>query len=147
MNIRFADRKDLPQILSLYLYLNPEEEPLSLKEAEALWDIIEANPICHYLIMEEEGKAVATCNVTIVPNLTRQGRPFALVENVVTHGDYQRRGLGRKLMEAVIEYAREQNCHKVTLLSAMKRTEAHSFYESLGFRGDTKKGFDLRLNN
>ena len=53
----------------------------------------------------------------IVPNLTRGGRPYALVENVVVHSQYQKMGVGRQMVTHAIAKAREANCYKVMLLS------------------------------
>ena len=68
-----------------------------------------------------------------------------LDENVVTDKDYRKQGLAKKVIEMAENFARENNCYKVILQSNVKRTEAHKFYEGLGFRSDTKKAFDLRL--
>lgn len=43
--------------------------------------------------MEEEGRLLATCNLSIIPNLTRGARPFARIENVVRPTAYRRQGL------------------------------------------------------
>jgi GNAT superfamily N-acetyltransferase len=48
-------------------------------------------------------------------------------------------------MEKAIKYAKEQNYYKILLQSGNKRTDAHRFYESLGFDGNSKKAFEIRL--
>lgn len=98
-----------------------------------------------YFVAEEAGTLAGSCNITIIPNLTRGGRPFAVIENVITDIAYRRRGIGRSLIEMAVAYAKESNCYKVQLLSGSERTGAHRFYESLGFSGNRKKGFDMRL--
>ena len=48
--------------------------------------------------------------------------------------NYQRNGYGRQLMQAVELWAKQMNCSAVRLNSATGRTEAHIFYERLGYR-------------
>jgi len=81
----------------------------------------------------------------ILPNLTRGGRSNAFIENVITDEAYRRRGIGKKLMEMAVQYGRENNCYKVVLLSNIKRKAAHLFYESCGFDGNSKRGFEIRF--
>ncbi len=56
-------------------------------------------------------------------------------------------GLGRKVMKMAIEFARENNCYKVILQSASFRKEAHQFYKNLGFDGESKKAFIMKLKD
>lgn len=146
MEYREAQRSDLKEILNLYEQLNPGEAPLSLKDADRIWDEVEQNRYIRYFVAEERGELASTCNICIVPNLTRGGRPYAIIENVVTSSVFRKRGIGRKIMQMAIDFAIKHNCYKVILLSGAARTEAHAFYESLGFSGTAKKGFDLRLD-
>jgi ribosomal protein S18 acetylase RimI-like enzyme len=48
-----------------------------------------------YVIVEENGRILSTCNIVIVPNLTRAARPYSVIENVITHPEARRRGFGR----------------------------------------------------
>lgn len=81
----------------------------------------------------------------IIPNLTAHGRSICFLENVVTDSAYRKQGLASKVIEMAIEDAKSHSCYKVILQSNCKRTEAHKFYENLGFDGNLKKAFDLRL--
>jgi GNAT superfamily N-acetyltransferase len=79
-------------------------------------------------------------------NLTRQQRPYAVIENVITHQDYRKKGYGTLVMEKAVDYAKRENCYKIMLLSSSSRKDAHQFYERLGFDGSSKKGFQLRFS-
>jgi GNAT superfamily N-acetyltransferase len=139
--LRAARREDLPGILDLYAHLNPEDAPLAPERAQALWAEIEAMPGIRYLVAVSEGRVVSTCNVTVLPNLTRGGRSLAIVENMVTAPDFRRRGIGKRLLELAVAFAREKGCYKISLLSSAKRQEAHVLYEAAGFDGAAKKAF------
>jgi GNAT superfamily N-acetyltransferase len=96
-------------------------------------------------VADDHGRIAATCCIAIIPNLTRQCAPIGFVENIVTHRDYRRQGLGRRVLEAAIAFARARGCYKVLLQSGTKRTEAHRLYEAAGMDGDAKRAFELRL--
>ncbi len=147
MEFRPARREDLPGILDLYRHLNPDDAPLPAGRADSLWDEVESTPGIAYFVGVHGGQILSTCNVVVVPNLTRSGRPWAVVENVVTHPDHQRRGLGKGVLEMAVAFARERNCYKIALLSSAKRRDAHRFYEAAGFDGDVKRGFHLKLED
>ncbi|WP_299043736.1 GNAT family N-acetyltransferase [uncultured Tateyamaria sp.] len=88
---------------------------------------------------------VLTAMVTlhILPNMTHGGRPYALIENVVTHADHRGRGRGRQVMQAAIDAAWVAECYKIMLLTG-RTANARGFYEKLGFGADEKWGMTLR---
>jgi GNAT superfamily N-acetyltransferase len=79
-----------------------------------------------------------------VPNLTRGARPYAVIENVVTHPDLRRTGLGSSVLQELLSRCWEAGCYKVMLLSAAERGAAHEFYERNGFDKHAKQGFIIR---
>ena len=98
-----------------------------------------------YFVAKDNEKIIASCYICIIPNLTRGGKSIGFIENVITDTEYRGKGIGKKIMENAIKYAKGQNCYKVILQSGNKRTDAHGFYESIGFDGESKKAFEMRL--
>jgi len=145
MEYRIARKDDLQELLGLYKQLNPEEEPIDMEKAHSIWDATEKGGATRYFIAVDNTKIASACNITLVPNLTRNGKSFAIIENVITDNDYRRKGIGKKVIQNAVQYAKENNCYKVVLLSSAKRTESHRFYESIGFNGNSKKGFEIRF--
>jgi GNAT superfamily N-acetyltransferase len=92
---------------------------------------------------EYEGALRAMATLHVLPNMTYGGRPYALVENVVTLAAFQGRGLGRRVMEAVIAAAWQADAYKIMLLTG-KGTGARGFYEKLGFSTEQKFGMTMR---
>jgi GNAT superfamily N-acetyltransferase len=146
VTIRQATEDDLDRLLALYTYLNPGDALLPARaQIVALWKEIVTNPLLTYFVAEQGGRLISSCNLTIVPNLTRGARPFGVIENVITHPEFRRQGLAKLVIERAVDAARQAGCYKVMLLSGTKRAEAHALYEKVGFRKDTKVGFELRL--
>lgn len=79
----------------------------------------------------------------ILPNMTQGGRPYAVVENGVTHSDHRGAGHGRVVMQAVIDAAWSADCYKIMLMTG-RIAKARGFYEKLGFGADEKWAMTLR---
>lgn len=148
MVLRELNEKDLESLIKLYEQLDDANGNFTAEDARKIWKTeIEGNKKIKYFGAVENGKVISTCYCLIIPNLTRLGSSIAFVENVVTDSKYRGQGLGRKVMEMAIEFARENNCYKVILQSASFRKEAHQFYKNLGFDGESKKAFIMKLKD
>lgn len=148
MELRELNENDLESLIKLYEQLDGANGDFAAEDARKIWkDEIEGNKKIKYFGVVENGKVISTCYCLIIPNLTRLGSSIAFVENVVTDSEYRGQGLGRKVMEKAIDFARENNCYKVILQSASFRKEAHQFYKNLGFDGESKKAFILKLKD
>lgn len=146
MELRELNEKDLESLIKLYEQLDGANGDFTAEDACKIWKAeIEGNRKIKYFGAVERGKVISTCYCLIIPNLTRLGSSIAFVENVVTDKEYRGQGLGRKVMEKAIEFARENNCYKIILQSASFRKEAHQFYKNLGFDGESKKAFIMKL--
>jgi GNAT superfamily N-acetyltransferase len=86
---------------------------------------------------------VATCTLIVIPNLTRGGAPYALIENVVTDVQHRKRGYGKLILDAAKAAAWRHGCYKVMLLTGSKDPATLRFYEEVGFE-QTKTGFQAR---
>jgi GNAT superfamily N-acetyltransferase len=142
---RSAVEGDLPVLLLLYAELHPDDPALPLEVALDNWRAIESHAGRTVLVAESGGVVVGTADCSTLANLTRGGRPFMLVENVVVTAAFRRAGVGSALFDAVIGLAREAGCYKIQLLSRAARQGAHAFYESLGFR-TVAQGYRLYLD-
>lgn len=141
--IRTLERADLPRLFELYRHLHANDDPVSSDEAAAVWDAIERDPNHHYFGFFDGEIMAAACVLCVVPNLTRGLRPYGLIENVVTHAEYRRRGLGRAVLHHALAHAWSCGCYKVMLLTG-KGEEVHRFYEAAGFDGNLKRAFVAR---
>ena len=148
MEIRELKEADLESLIKLYEQLDGKNSGFAVEDARGIWkNEIEGNQSIKYFGAVENGKVVSTCFCAIIPNLTRLGGAICFVENVVTDKDFRKQGLGKKVMNKAIEFAREKNCYKVILESGAWRTEAHEFYRNLGFDDTAKKSFLMKLKD
>jgi GNAT superfamily N-acetyltransferase len=141
--IRPVTIADLPTLLALYQHLNAEDPMLDLPLAEGRFAEIMAHPGMTIFAAFAGDEAVSSVTLVVIPNLTRGGASYALIENVVTHGDYRQRGLAGAVIRKAIEAAWEKNCYKVMLLTGSKDPATLRFYANCGFAQD-KTGFQIR---
>jgi GNAT superfamily N-acetyltransferase len=85
------------------------------------------------LVAEYRGRVIGTLDLFLLENLTRDGRPWAGIENFVVDEHFRRKGFGRHLLDAAISMARDAGCYKVQLVSHVDRLAAHVLYEQAGF--------------
>ncbi|MFB6152054.1 MAG: GNAT family N-acetyltransferase [Haloarculaceae archaeon] len=135
------------ELLELYRTLNPDDPVLDPTEVADLWAEMLADDSLEILAVERDDRLVSSCVLSVTRNLTRRARPFAVVENVVTHEDYRNRGFGKRCVRAAIERAAERDCYKVMLLTGSDSEWKHEFYEDCGFDGDEKTGFVRYLDS
>lgn len=139
--IREANINDLEEILQLYLYLHEESVPEQNEHLTDTWEQIINDPNHHLIVKEIGGKIVSSCVCVIIPNLTRNVRPYAFVENVVTHADYRGKGYATDCLNYAKEIALKENCYKMMLLTGSKRPETLRFYEKAGYNSNDKTAF------
>ena len=108
------------------------------------FEAIDADPAQLLLVAESGGEIVATMQLSFLPGLARRGALRAQIEAVRVRVDQRGSGLGGELMIWAIEEARRRGCALVQLTSDKRRTDAHRFYERLGFVA-SHEGFKLAL--
>ena len=145
--IREAVASDLDALLELYLHLHETGLPRDGARLRAAWTKIMADPDHHVLVCEQGGRIVASCVCVVVPNLTRDARPYALIENVVTHRDYRRQGHATRCLDRAREIARAAGCYKIMLMTGAKDAATLDFYRRAGFDDKAKTAFIQRLED
>jgi GNAT superfamily N-acetyltransferase len=131
---------ELDELLELYgmLYEEPQERTATV---EAAWDDIQHDESTMVLGVEHDGRLVSTCQLSVVPSIAHGGRPFGVLEFVVTHEDYRGQGFGKRCVEAAVDRARERDCYSVLLQTSRSDPRVHDFYEQCGFDPDAKTGY------
>ena len=144
--IREAKQEDLMEILNLYLYLHEETVPEQSEYLYATWEQIMLDKNHHFIVNVIDGKIVSSCVCVIIPNLTRNVRPYAFVENVVTHADYRGHGYATECLEFAKSIAEKNNCYKMMLLTGSKEQKTLDFYKNVGYNCTDKTAFIQWIN-
>ena len=133
--LRKARKEDLDQLIGLLQLLFTIEEDFNfdaLKQQRGLQLMLENRLGC-VLVAEEAGKVVGMCTGQLVIS-TAEGGPSVLVEDMVIDPVFQGCGLGRTLLEAMLQWAEQQGATRLQLLADKNNQSALDFYEHLGWR-------------
>lgn len=139
--VREARKEDLNKILELYLFLHETDIPENTEHLGQTWEAILEDKNHHLIVCEEDGKIISSCVCVVIPNLTRNVRPYAFIENVVTHEEYRGRGCARACLAFAKEIAEQNNCYKIMLLTGAKDEKTLNFYKSAGYNSADKTAF------
>ena len=92
MVIREIKETELNELLDLYTHLHETGVPEQNAVLSAAWASIMSDKNHHIIVAEEDGRLVSSVVCVVIPNLTRNARPYAFIENVVTRAEYRNRG-------------------------------------------------------
>lgn len=147
LEIRPAALTDIPAVVAM-LADDPlgaqRESPDDLAPYRAAFQRLADDPNQHLVVAARDGVVVGTLQLTVIPGLSRRGSTRSIIEGVRIHADERGGGLGTRLIQWAVDESRHQDCQLVQLTSDATRTDAHRFYERLGFIA-SHVGFKLAL--
>ena len=132
---------ELNELLFLYTHLHESGVPEDSEHMKRTWEIICSDENHHIIVCEADGKLVSSCVCVIIPNLTRNIRPYAFVENVVTHADHRGKGYATACLNYAKDLAVKADCYKMMLLTGSKSDSTLSFYKKAGYNCTDKTAF------
>ncbi|MGP1598266.1 GNAT family N-acetyltransferase [Peptoanaerobacter stomatis] len=139
--VREAIKEDLYELLSLYLFLHEKDIPKDTENLENTWNTIIEDVNHHIIVNEINGKILSSCVCVVIPNLTRNIRPYAFIENVVTNEEYRGKGYATECLNYAKEIAIKNNCYKMMLLTGTKNENTLDFYKNAGYNSEDKTAF------
>lgn len=147
LSYRNATIDDLPLILALIVedsVISTGDDPADAMNADytSALAAIDDDPNNEMIVAEENGVPVGCFQLTYLPGLMRRGAWRGMIEVVHVAESHRNRGLGSAMMLWALERCRERGCAMVQLTSNKLRTDAHRFYERLGFKR-SHEGFKL----
>lgn len=140
-----TDANDLKVLYFEYLTHFPPKEEQDMSLWQNILDKFERDENMYLLVAEDNGRVVSTVQMAIIESLTHNVRPFAVIENVVTHIDFRNKGYASALLEKASEIAREHRCYKVFLETGSNKESTLNFYRENGFEVDQKHSCLKRL--
>lgn len=139
--IREITENDFDGLLNLYTQLHDNTMPDKTTDLMNLWSRIINDKDHHIIVAEEDKRIVSSCVCVIIPNLTHNQQPYALVENVITDVAYRKKGFATKCLNYAKELAMNNNCYKLMLLTGSKKESTLNFYEQAGYNRNDKTAF------
>jgi len=130
-----ATNKDIQSITQLLEILFTQEadfEPQPEKQAQAIADIVSHPEKGHFLLLRHQQKVIGAVSLLYIPS-TAMGGQSALLEDMIISPDFRGKGYGRQLLNAAVEFAQQQGCLRLTLLTDKSNMIAQKMYKQLGF--------------
>ena len=141
MTVREIKVSELSELLELYTHLHELGIPEESDRLRDTWAQICGDESHHIIVCEVDGRIVSSCVCVIIPNLTRNIRPYALVENVVTHTEYRGKGYATACLDYAKGLAVKSGCYKIMLLTSAKDASTMRFYTQAGYNSSDKTAF------
>jgi GNAT superfamily N-acetyltransferase len=147
-DVRRATAADLPALVAMLAddELGATRETAPLDAYERAFAAVDADPNQYLAVLVRDGTPVGTLQLTFVPGLARGGALRAQIEAVRVHSSTRGRGLGELFLQWAVDEARRRGAALVQLTTDRARTDAHRFYERLGFV-HTHLGMKLTLDD
>lgn len=148
LHLRRAVFTDVPTVVEL-LAADPmtgkREDPDGDMEAYyRAFRTIDADSAHLLLVVVDDSDVVATFHLSFLPGLSRRGATKVQLRAVHVRETHRGRGVGAAMIRWALDEARRRGCAVAQLTTGRARTDAHRFYERLGFQA-THEGLELPL--
>lgn len=142
----FARREEIDRIVELLRDdpMGRTRESIDRAPYERAFDEIANDPNSFVIVGREEGEIISTVQLTVIPTMSRQGTKRGQLESVRVHRSRRGTGVGKATVLWTIDLARGKGCGVIQLTTDKERTEAISFYRTLGFQ-NTHEGLKLHV--
>ncbi len=143
--IREINENDFEGLSRLYTHLHSNPPIPENDETKRLWEQILNDKSHHIIICEIDNKIVSSCVCVIIPNLTHNQQPYAVIENVVTDKKYRKKGYATQCLDYAKEIAKKENCYKMMLMTGSRKRSTHRFYQKAGYNKIEKTAYIQRI--
>lgn len=123
MEIRLAKESDFEGACALYRQLGGKLPVLEGLLGKTRWQEILSHQGSTVFVADDNGFISCILSLHLLPNMTNMGRPYAVIENVVTDREQHGNGIGKMVMEFAIQHAWEAGVYKIMLLTGKGRKD------------------------
>lgn len=127
-----ADLEAMADLLAELFTLESDFQPERDKQLRGLRLILDNPQIGRLFVLRGDDQVAGMANALITIS-TAEGCPVLLLEDVIVKAKFRGLKLGRRLVEHVLDWARDNGMPRVTLLADKDNSPALAFYERLGF--------------
>lgn len=130
-----AEYRDLDQLADLLVELFTLENdfcPDREKQLHGLRLILDNPALGRLFVLRDQDLVAGMANLLITVS-TAEGCRVAVLEDVIIGNEYRGKGLGRRLVEHVLAWAKTDGMTRITLLADRDNKAALGFYRKLGF--------------
>ena len=131
IKIRELEEKDLFNGFLESLDSLRKASDLSPKKAKEVFKKIKSDKNYKIYVAVLDSKVVGTTTLFIEQKFIHDGGKVGHIEDVAVRKEYQGKGIGQKVVKALLEYAKKEGCYK-TILDCTD--DLISFYEKMGFK-------------
>lgn len=139
--IRKINVYDFANLSELYTNLNGNSPFRFDLDSCKIWSRILADENYNIIVAEKNKEIISSCTIIIVPNLTHDMRPYALIENVVTAENHRNKGYATACLNFANEIALKNNCYKIMLMTGSKSENVDNFYRKAGYNSSDKTAY------
>jgi len=147
IKIETASVDDIPELTGLLGILFSREHeftPDSKKQKTGLELIIKNPGTGRIFVLKNDAQVIGM--VSILNSVsTALGAKVGILEDMIIHPEFQRKGLGKKLILHALEYAQKEGLKRITLLTDNDNTDAAAFYRKTGFTKSDMAAFRILI--
>ncbi len=148
MEVTIASSNDIPDLCELLDSLfNQEAEfkPNREVQASGLAAVIDDPNVGDILVARKDGQIIGMVNLLYTVS-TALGERVALLEDMVVSPNERGQGVGSDIIRQAVDFAKEKDCKRITLLTDDDNSGAHRFYERHGFSRSSMVAFRMLLD-
>ncbi len=130
-----ATLEDLPQLTDLLVGLFAQEAdfvPDRTKQMRGIRLVLENSARGRIFVLRQHGQIIGMMNLLFTIS-TAEGGFVMLLEDLVIHKDHRGHGYGTVLLQHAIDYAKEKDFQRITLLTDREEVESHKLFKQYGF--------------